>query len=151
MRRFNLFRILKYAIGIAALAICGLVALFWVEFILPMQKHQKRIKTAEAIFASYKEADWIDLYNQCLPLFALKDIYRKDFPPRVRQLNPYSADKMFGGDAIEMHWTGGFDDQPLLLYIFRRPVQFYEDGLPDPAGIKIVGPDYLPERPYIRK
>jgi len=143
-----LHRAILVVVGGAVLLGGGLFAGWWFTIGVPMREHERRIENAHSLLRNYTHADWAAFYQACLPLFEKDVADKKIWPKQLRALDPYTI--FADGDLLLMQWTGGFDDEPFYLYVFRKDMQFNEDPPPDKAGIRILGPKDLPEHPFRR-
>ncbi len=145
-------KILKYIAAIGIGLFCIFLGYSCFTFDHTTKKHKQRIKDAEALMTSYTQADWRDLYNECLPLIGKPKSEAIDpdlWPARVKQLNPINV--FIPEDGLFMHWTGGFDDETLYLYVLGPVPKSSKDSPPELPGIQVFGLDSIPERPYIAK
>ena len=124
----------------------GIAALWWFTVGASIREHERRVSNAQSLLRGYSESDWADLYRSCIPLFEKDVLDQDDWPDRVNNLNPYNLD--VDGDKLTMQFTGGFDDESLYLFVLRRDTQLFDDPSPEKAGIVIVGPAGLPDRPF---
>ena len=139
---------LTYTIAALVSLACGIAALWWFTVGASIWEHEKRLTNTQSLLRGYSESDWADLYDSCIPLFEKDVLDQKDWPDRVKDLNPYNL--YVDGDELTIQFTGGFDDEALYLFVLRKVTQPDGDTSPEKAGIKGIGPADLPERPLIK-
>jgi hypothetical protein len=138
---------LQRSVRILALLGLSLLAYYGFRFEASVRVHEQRVAKAKSQLRTFTEGDWRMLYNHCIASYASDLSHESNWPKVIQGLAPYWV--RVEGDLMSMSWTGGFDEQPLYLFVQRRRSRPADHVDSEPAGIRIEGPSFLPERPYV--
>jgi len=108
-------KVILVLLGLVALAaMCPVILFLWARN--DSIQHEKRIAKATHLMKTYGDAEWKEVYEECVFLYDHKISWPepgKKWPKRVAELNPHGVN--LSDNTVYMYWTGGFDDFHLSL------------------------------------